>query len=368
MTDIREILKQHEEWLENYRNGKQITTRSMKFRGREFRYTNLKKALLNNADLDTTDLTGANLEEAKMDTANLSHANLNKANLKNADLRNSTMRNTRLQDADLTNANLQGAYMINTDLTNANLDGADLRYIVAIDLFGQRIISVQFTTETTSGLINYWADLGIWTYRNFQGTTEEFKEYYKDNQYKKRYDRIVDFIFKELEQEEELKLEEINKDKKELEDFMKDLKKQLSKVYEMDKAEFLKFFNQYYTYEGSEEGLLISSLYGSIEVPVFYTNLDTYEALKLTDDYKKITDNYTEEQIEEYENKLKQAMSDLIYNNSYNLNLYDENLEINEIVLDYYFKHEEELDTQALYDAKDFIKEETEEQIEELGY
>lgn len=149
---------------------------------------------------------------------------------------------------------------------------------------------------------------------------------------------------------------------------IKEFKEQLDNVIGMDKEEFMVFFNKYYDCQGCGEGLYVTSDLVDADFVVYFTNLDVYKKLKETDEYKEIADNYTEEQIEEYENKLEQAESDLMYNNSYYLNLYDEYLEINEIVCDYYAKNDEEFDSETLYNARDYIKEETEEKLEELEY
>src|SRR5579884_3553231 len=87
---------------------------------------NLRKTLLNYADLHSADLSGADLREADLNEADLSRANLNMANLKKTELIRADLRFASLDSADLTGATLYKADLREADLQKAELYGADL--------------------------------------------------------------------------------------------------------------------------------------------------------------------------------------------------------------------------------------------------
>ena len=86
----------------------------------------LRKALLNDAQLPAVCLSGASLSEANLSSADLTNgwfegSLLNKARLSSAKLQNATFIDANLAKADLRHADLRGA-----NLQNANLEGTDL--------------------------------------------------------------------------------------------------------------------------------------------------------------------------------------------------------------------------------------------------
>jgi uncharacterized protein YjbI with pentapeptide repeats len=88
---------------------------------------NLEKADLSDADLIWSDLTKANLENAILQSADLRKVNFNSANLKGADLRNADLRNANFMDATLNKAILCGADLSGANLTRTILIESDLR-------------------------------------------------------------------------------------------------------------------------------------------------------------------------------------------------------------------------------------------------
>ncbi|MBI5521074.1 MAG: pentapeptide repeat-containing protein [Desulfarculus sp.] len=106
-SELKEILKLHELWVWNLKDGQQ--------------------AVLEGANLEGANLEGANLEGANLKRANLSQANLRKGNLSRADLQSANLSETILENANLSDANLQGSILHKTQLLNAKLDKANLQ-------------------------------------------------------------------------------------------------------------------------------------------------------------------------------------------------------------------------------------------------
>lgn len=137
---------------------------------------------------------------------------------------------------------------------------------------------------------------------------------------------------------------------------------------ELNKKDFLKFFDENYSFQGCEVGYCIELNDENVDFDLYFTNNDVYECLKkhAPEEFENMKKNYSKELIEAYENTLKQADTNLMNNNSYYLNLTDEEREINEIIVNYYDKYETEIDEEAIYQARDYIVEETIEQLEQL--
>lgn len=146
---------------------------------------------------------------------------------------------------------------------------------------------------------------------------------------------------------------------------LKELIKEIKSVENTSKEEFLEFFDECYGYEGCSEGLYVSLRDANVNFTIYFTNLDIYEAFKNSEDYEFIKEEFDEEWIEAYERAIEKADEDLMRNHLYYLNLVGDELRINEIVLDYYFENEEEFDSNTIWNAKDFIIEETIEQLED---
>lgn len=137
---------------------------------------------------------------------------------------------------------------------------------------------------------------------------------------------------------------------------------------ELNKEDFLKFFDGNYDFQGCTEGYCIEMKNEDVDFLLFYTMLDVYEQFKkhTPEKYEDLRKDFSRELIEEYENTLKQADTNLMNNRNYYLNLSDEEDEINEIVLDYYFNNETEVDEEVIYQARDYIVEETIDQLNQL--
>ena len=146
---------------------------------------------------------------------------------------------------------------------------------------------------------------------------------------------------------------------------LKELIKGIKSVENMGRNEFLEFFDEYYAYEGCSEGLYVSLRSENVNFTIYFTNLDVYEAFKNSEDYEFIKEEFDEDLIEEYEQALEEADGNLMRNNSYYLNLVGDEERINEAVLDFYSENEEEFDSDTIWSAKDFIIEETIEQLED---
>ena len=117
---LNQILKNHEDWLEN-RGGE----RANLFGADLFR-VNLSGADLSKADLSKANLSGADLSGATLSGANLSGATLSGANLSGADLSGANLSRANLSGVDLSRVDLSKADLSRANLSRANLFGADL--------------------------------------------------------------------------------------------------------------------------------------------------------------------------------------------------------------------------------------------------
>ena len=145
-------------------------------------------------------------------------------------------------------------------------------------------------------------------------------------------------------------------------------KELLKKIKEMNKEEFINFIDKNFDMEGCLGGLMLNTEIDGkdIEITLFSTNYDLYQDFKKTEEFKTLQKNYSEEYLKEYEKELYKNHLDIMNDTYAPLRFYDETLsEINEHLLNYYDAHEEELDQELIYNSKDFIQEETEEQLKE---
>lgn len=104
--ELKEILAKHKVWLDTV--------------GKEGERADLRKAILQEADLHGLNLQEANLEGAHLSVSDLMGTNLRLANLKGADLWMADLKNTNLQGAELQGANLADV----TNLTQTQIDAA----------------------------------------------------------------------------------------------------------------------------------------------------------------------------------------------------------------------------------------------------
>lgn len=105
-----------------------------------------------------------------------------------------------------------------------------------------------------------------------------------------------------------------------------------------------------------------------VDFTIFFTMSDVYNKFKenASEEFESLIENYGNELIREYEKTLELAEAELMNNNSYRLNLSEDEREINEIIGNYYAKNEQDIDGEALYEARDYIVEETIEQLEQI--
>lgn len=177
--ELQKILERHKKWIDDEVDGEYADLIGADLKDADLRYVNLRYANLSGADLRGVDLCKADLGSADLRYANLSRADLRGANL---------------SDANLSNANLRGV-----DLSGAKLNRSNTQYVN-----GQKVIAVQVDTSRNNNLISYFVDLGIWTTGCFQGSLEELKKRIEIahgyNEFlRARYERVIDFILKEVE-------------------------------------------------------------------------------------------------------------------------------------------------------------------------
>lgn len=144
-----------------------------------------------------------------------------------------------------------------------------------------------------------------------------------------------------------------------------ELRKELEKVGAMSKEEFVKFFNANFKDDGCPEGLYINPRGYSGCFTVTFTNWSILQEMD-GDAYSKLIDAYGEEAVSSYEEKMEKAHYDAAWNNCWSCpTLEDSENEINEAVVDWYLSHDEDIDADTLYEARDYIAEKTLEIMEE---
>lgn len=121
-----------------------------------------------------------------------------KADLSDKDLRYLYLSGRDLRRADFRNSDLRDTNFRGTKINNET----DLRHTVITGLKGQQTITVLIASSfwfIEHKIVNYWIDLDIVTFADFQGTLDDVKEQvnskYSDNEVlRKRYNRAITFI------------------------------------------------------------------------------------------------------------------------------------------------------------------------------
>lgn len=144
----------------------------------------------------------------------------------------------------------------------------------------------------------------------------------------------------------------------------------MKNLQKMDQKEFKEFLQESMTdCSGIDIGLACTFRIdgNTYPVDVILTNYMIYEAWKTTSDYKYVEESYSKETIDEYEEMLYKSHLDTINNRSVYLDFHgDDDFEaINEDLIDFYNREEQDIDFNTLYDARDDIQEELEERIDD---
>ena len=186
------------------------------------RGANLDGANLDGANLGGANLDGANLDGAYLDGAYLGGAYLRGANLDGAYLRGAYLRGAYLDGANLDGANLRGANLGGAYLRGAYLDGAYLggAYLRGANLDGANLGGAGKITSVDDILLIgpigsradythiYRTDKGVYVKCGcFFGTVDEFaskvKDTHGDNKYANQYFKVIDFVNKYFEKDEQ---------------------------------------------------------------------------------------------------------------------------------------------------------------------
>jgi hypothetical protein len=156
VEELKEIVKQHGEWLKDNKKGKRANLSGANLSGANLSGADLSHANLSGANLSGADLSRAYLSRADLSGANLSGANLS-ANLSGADLSHANLSDADLYGANLFRANLSGAYLFRADLYGADLSGADLSgaYLSNANLFRADLYGADLSRANLSGAKNF---------------------------------------------------------------------------------------------------------------------------------------------------------------------------------------------------------------------
>ena len=208
--EIKIILIEHKEWLQNSLKGKRANLSSADLRSANLSFADLRCADLSSADLSYanlrfTNLSYANLSYADLRCVDLSYADLSYADLRSADLSFANLSSVDLSYANLSYADLSYANLSFANLSYANLSYADLRcaktddVFVAISCIGSRKDSTIF--NVTKDII--WC--GCYT-GNLQDFEKRVEETHKDNlQFLKEYRGAITYFKTFIITEEKVK-------------------------------------------------------------------------------------------------------------------------------------------------------------------
>lgn len=148
--------------------------------------------------------------------------------------------------------------------------------------------------------------------------------------------------------------------------FITELRNQLNQVCEMSKEEFSTFFHKNYMYYGTEYGLYltIDELFEK-GFDIVITTESIYDMLPQSY-HDEIAENFSKEDIEQYEHDIWKAGCDLINSRVDSLMLTEVGHQINDIVEGYFLRNQDDVEEEILYNARDYIVEETIDQLNQL--
>ncbi len=215
--ELNILLDEHEKWLKNRSQGKQLMLKDINLRGFNISKRKLISSILENVDLSVSnceDVTfygdtnlknvkfcGANLKQAEFTDAILENVDFTNANLEMAEMMgfviakrlkfdNATMdkallikshiRYSSFKETSLVGASFKGSDVWDCDFENANCTKADLTYanFVNVEAKGAKIEGADFTEA--KDLPEEWKQLLGW-YSEEQQNIRRIKAYLKEN-------------------------------------------------------------------------------------------------------------------------------------------------------------------------------------------
>ena len=153
-----------------------------------------------------------------------------------------------------------------------------------------------------------------------------------------------------------------------------EFKEKVEKIEDIKEKDFRTFIDNNYLFQGCEVGYYLSPNLCSGGFEIYSTTLEIFNIYKETkkEDFNELVETYGQENIDKYEEKLEKDFNDTLYNHGYYpAKLYEEcEIDINNILDNFYQYNEDEIDNKILFEVRDYIKEETlkliEEELEEL--
>lgn len=125
--EIYKAFDDHEAWLKNNKEGKQLDLSGCTLFGRDLTGRNFSNANLSNCDMTQCNLTECVMVQANLSGTTLTGAKMAKVDLEGANLTDATCRAANLQMANLKNAILRGTDFFGADLRRCKLQGSDIR-------------------------------------------------------------------------------------------------------------------------------------------------------------------------------------------------------------------------------------------------
>lgn len=125
--EIFKAFDEHEKWLKNNKEGKQLDLSGSSLFGRDLKGRDLSNANLSNCDMTQCDLTGCRMVHCNLAGTTLTGAKMAKVDLTGANMTDATCRAANLQMANLENAILRSTDFFAADLRKCKLDGTDIR-------------------------------------------------------------------------------------------------------------------------------------------------------------------------------------------------------------------------------------------------
>lgn len=124
-TELRVILENHMEWIEDASKGERADFSNMDLSGADLRNLDLRGAVFNKTDLRSVDFRGSRIDYARFYMANMRGCNLSDVDLHNSIVSYVDLSYSNLTGSDLRYLNFYGCGLVGANILSANIYGAE---------------------------------------------------------------------------------------------------------------------------------------------------------------------------------------------------------------------------------------------------
>ena len=141
-------------------------------------------------------------------------------------------------------------------------------------------------------------------------------------------------------------------------------------IVNIDKVDFKEFLiNNVVNYENTDMGLLYTFKFNDLEfdIEVILTSYDILYYWQHSKEYNWAVRDYSEDELNLFEDELLELHNDIIYNSQNYTNLSEISKELNNKLLDFYEFNDEEIDLDISYEQIEDIESQINDKIEEYN-